>query len=271
MRYFFKPAALAASILTSTTAIAGDLSQNNSLGYAVAWKQTAAEYRALYYQGFNIARMHLAAALKNRKHDDKPLAIVSDLDDTLVHPLEYWGRLIKNGEEFFDDPLWDRWIPTNGMIPAPGAKEFLDFAAENDVEIFYVTSRNQGEPTWEFAKGNILAMGFPWKDDANLTVLTDTSNKEKRQDEILQDYDVVVFLGDSLNDFRRKYYIKGDIDGRIAAMEEDRDKYGSQYIIFPNPTDGHWIAAIFGESEPPASNENRTKLINAATIRSWDN
>ena len=59
--------------------------------------------------------------------------------------------------------------------------------------------------------------------------------------------------------------------GRIAAMEEDRDKYGSQYIIFPNPTDGHWIAAMFGESEPPASNENRTKLINAATIRSWDN
>lgn len=270
MRYFLTGTALALSILASTATTANDPSQHNSLGYAVAWKQTAAEYRALYHQGFNIARMHLTAALKNRKCGDKPLAIVSDLDDTLVHPLEYWGRLIKNGDDFFDDPLWDRWIPTNGMTPTPGAKEFLDFAAENDVEIFYVTSRNQGKPTRELAKGNILAMGFPWKDEANLTVLTDTSNKEKRQNEILQDYNVVVFLGDNLNDFRRKYYIKGDIDGRIAAMEEDRDKYGAQYILFPNPTDGHWIAAIFGESEPAASDENRTKLIDAATIRAWN-
>lgn len=36
----------------------------NLLIAAVAWKQTAAEYRALYHQGFNIARMHVESALK---------------------------------------------------------------------------------------------------------------------------------------------------------------------------------------------------------------
>lgn len=262
--------AVATSLLLAGAASSQDLSQHNSLAYAVAWKQTAAEYRALYHQGFNVAKMHLEAALKERKDGDKPLAVVSDLDDTLVYPLEYWGRLIEDGEEFFDDSLWDRWIPTNGMAPTPGAKEFLDFAAANDVEIFYVTSRNQGDPTRDLAKANIQAMGFPLQDDSHLTVLTDTSNKETRQDEILQDYNVVVFLGDNLNDFRRKYYIKGDVEARIAAMEEDRDLYGSKYIVFPNPTDGHWIAAIFGESEPPASDENSKKLIEAATSRAWD-
>jgi len=30
-------------------------------------------------------------------------------------------------------------------------------------------------------------------------------------------------LGDNLNDFRRKYYIRNDVDGRIAAMAEDRE------------------------------------------------
>ncbi|MEL0661192.1 hypothetical protein V6255_19035, partial [Psychromonas arctica] len=35
--------------------------------YSVAWKQTAAEYQALYYQGFNIARMHLELALAKQK------------------------------------------------------------------------------------------------------------------------------------------------------------------------------------------------------------
>lgn len=259
------------TLLPSISSATDNTSERNLLGYAVAWKQTAAEYRALYYQGFNVARMHLDKALAEHKKGDKPLAIVTDLDDTLVLPLEYWGNLIENNKNFFEDPLWDNWIPTNGMVPSPGSNDFLEYAKSKNIEIFYVTSRNQGEPTWELAKQNILAMGFPLKDDSHLTVLMDTSNKETRQNEILKDYNVVVFLGDNLNDFRRKYYVKGDIDGRIAKMEEDKNLYGSQYILFPNPTDGHWLSAIFGESEPPESQENRKLLIDAATKTAWEN
>jgi len=257
-----------ATLLTGNS-YATDNNEHNLLAYSVAWKQTAAEYRALYYQGFNLAKMHLDKALAEHKKGDKPLAIVTDLDDTLVLPLEYWGKLIQNNKDFFEDPLWDEWIPTNGMIPSPGSNDFLEYANRNNVDIFYVTSRDQGEPTWELAKQNILAMGFPLKDDAHLTVLTDTSNKETRQNEIIKNYNVVVLLGDNLNDFKRKYYIKGDVDGRIAKMEEDKDLFGSKYILFPNPTDGHWLAAIFGESEPEATQENRKTLIKAATKTAW--
>lgn len=83
-------------------------------------------------------------------------------------------------------------------------------------------------------------------------------------------YDVVVLLGDSLNDFRRKYYVRGDIDGRLAAMREDSGKFGIDYVIFPNPTDGHWLAGIFGESEPPPSAANRRILLEAASRQTWD-
>lgn len=83
-------------------------------------------------------------------------------------------------------------------------------------------------------------------------------------------YDVVVLLGDSLNDFRRKYYVRGDIDGRLAAMREDRAKFGIDYVIFPNPTDGHWLAGIFGDSEPPATPANRHTLLEAASRQTWD-
>ncbi|ELY5142029.1 TPA: hypothetical protein RQJ54_000994 [Vibrio vulnificus] len=34
---------------------------------------------------------------------------MTDLDDTLVLPLEYWGYLIKNNKDFFEDPIWDEW------------------------------------------------------------------------------------------------------------------------------------------------------------------
>ncbi len=256
--------ALAAVVLTAQTADADDATRN-PLTYAVAWKQTAAEYRALYHQGFNVARMHVEAALAAHQEGDRPLAVVTDVDDTILLPLAYWSILVEENIDFFDDPVWDAWVPKNEVVAAPGAAEFLAFCAENDVEVFYVTSRDQGENTYDYAMGHLRHLGYPFADDDHLTVLRDTSNKETRQDEIMADYEVVVFLGDNLNDFRRKYYLKSDVDGRIAAMEADRELFGHRYVVFPNPTDGHWMAAIFGESEPPASDANRAILTTAAS------
>ncbi|MCB1665596.1 MAG: SEL1-like repeat protein [Pseudomonadales bacterium] len=242
----------------------------DALLYALAWKQTAAEFQALYYQGFNIARMQVEDALARRQAGDKPLAVVTDVDDTVLHALAYWGHLVRRHMDFFDDAIWDRWVEANQFTPTPGAVEFLQFCRDNNVEVFYVTSRDQGEQTQALALNNLRSAGFPYVDEAHVTVLRDSSNKEPRQDELMAQYQVVTFLGDNLNDFRRKYYLRGDIDGRIAAMEQDRDMFGRQYVLFPNPTDGHWLAAIFGESEPPASEENREILREAASRRVWD-
>lgn len=242
----------------------------DSLLYALAWKQTAAEYQALYYQGFNIARMHVQAALDARQPGEPPLAIVTDVDDTVLHSLTYWGHLVQRNMDFFDDAIWDRWVEANRVTATPGAAEFLAFCAANGVEVFYVTSRDQGENTLELALANLRLVDFPFVDEAHVTALRESSNKEPRQEEIMAQYNVVTFLGDNLNDFRRKYYIRGDVEGRIAAMAQDKDKFGHEYVIFPNPTDGQWLAAIFGESEPPASDENRQILRDAASWSTWD-
>lgn len=244
--------------------------QRDALLYALAWKQTAAEYQALYYQGFNIARMQVQSALDRRQSGDKPLAIVTDVDDTVLHSLTYWGHLVQRNMDFFDDAIWDRWVESNRVTATPGALEFLEFCALNNVEVFYVTSRDQGENTFELALENLRSVNFPYVDSEHLTVLRDSSNKEPRQDALMGEYNVVTFLGDNLNDFRRKYYIRSDVDGRIAAMAQDKDKFGHEYVIFPNPTDGQWLAAIFGESEPAATDENREILREAASRQRWD-
>ena len=264
----------AGSLAPSTTAAANTLGPsgegvNNLLVGAVAWKQTAAEYRALYYQGFNVARMHVEAALRQRKPGDKPLAVVTDMDDTVLLPLPYWGYQVAKQRDFFDDPEWDRWIPRNQMLPAPGAREFLKFCKDNGVEVFYVTSREQGERTYEYALDHLKVAGFPYADTAYLTVLRDTSNKQPRQDELAQKFNLVVFLGDNLNDFRRKFYVK-NVDEREKIMETEREQFGRKFILFPNPTDGHWMAAIFGDSEPPATDDNRRLFKKAATRSAWD-
>ena len=248
---------------------AGSENLRNNLIYAVAWKQAAAEHRALFYQGFSLARMRVELALARRESGARPLAIVSDVDETLLLANGYWGYLINQGEDFFDDDSWDRWVVENRFNASPGALEFLRFCSANQVEVFYVTNRDQGEETFELALGNLQAVGFPNVDEEHLTVLRASSNKEIVQQRIAEEYEIVAFLGDNLNDFSRKYY-STDVDARLELMEADRDLYGRNYILFPNPTDGHWIRAIFGDSEPPPSDDNRQKFLEAATRSAWD-
>jgi 5'-nucleotidase (lipoprotein e(P4) family) len=245
-----------------------DSNIENNLMMAMAWKQTAAEFRALYHQGFNIARMRVEIALSQKQDDSLPLAIISDVDETLLLANDYWGYLITQGQDFFDDASWDRWIEENRAVASPGALEFLNFCVSNSVEIFYVTNRDQGETTVQLAIENLNAVGFPLADTAHLRVLRESSNKELVQQRIREDYEVVALLGDNLNDFARRYY-STDIDQRMSLMEQDKDRYGRDYILFPNPTDGHWIRAIFGESEPAGSDENRGILKDAATRAAW--
>jgi 5'-nucleotidase (lipoprotein e(P4) family) len=245
-----------------------DSNIENNLMMAMAWKQTAAEFRALYHQGFNIARMRVEIALSQKQDDSLPLAIISDVDETLLLANDYWGYLITQGQDFFNDASWDRWIEENRSVASPGALEFLNFCVSNSVEIFYVTNRDQGETTVQLAIENLNAVGFPLVDTAHLRVLRESSNKELVQQRIREDYEVVALLGDNLNDFARRYY-STDIDQRMSLMEQDKDRYGRDYIIFPNPTDGHWIRAIFGESEPAGSDENRGILKDAATRAAW--
>ena len=181
---------------------------------------------------------------------------------------DYWGYLIANGEDFFNDDSWDRWVAENSFIPSPGSAEFLNYCEANNVEVFYVTNRDQGEATFELAERNLISAGFPMVDREHLTVLRETSNKEEVQKSIMEEYNVVAMLGDNLNDFSRDFYLT-DIEQRESLVNEKRSDFGSKYVIFPNPTDGHWIRAIFGESEPPDTPENRRILRSAATRDAW--
>lgn len=262
--------ALAGLLLLASAPLAAAESAGtgNLLIAAVAWKQTAAEYRALYYQAFNIARLHLDNALRDHKPGGKPLAIITDVDDTILSANDYWGHLIKKGMDFFDDPIWDAWVAEDRFVAMPGALEFLNYARDRGVEVFYVTNRNQGEPTYELAMQNLKTQGFPFVDEEHLIVQRDTSNKEQPQKEIAEKFEVVLILGDNLNDFQRKYYVK-DVDERLRLMEEDKALYGMKYIVLPNPTDGHWMRAIFGDSEPPPSDENREIFKKAAMRSAW--
>lgn len=241
----------------------------NSLLWAVAWKQTAAEYCALCHQAYNLARMRLDLVLSNRRPGDKPLAVIADMDDTILHASSYWGHLIKKNVDFFDDALWDAWIPENLITAVPGSVDFLNYCASRSVDVFYVTSRDQGDKTHEYALTQLNFLDLPFADNEHLFLFRDTSDKTPARDEIARSFDIALLIGDNLNDYRRDYYVD-NVDERMALMERDRADWGTKFILLPNPTDGHWVRAIFGDSEPLPTDENRRRLKAAASRVAWD-
>lgn len=242
---------------------------SNPLLWALAWQQTAAEFGALCYQAFSLARLRIDAALADRDAVDKPFAVITDLDNTILHANAYWGYLVNEGRDFFDDAVWDAWVPEYEMTAVPGSLAFLHHCREQGVEVFYVTNRDQGERTFDYALRQLQLLEFPYVDENHLYVFRDTSDKTPARAAIAERFEIALMLGDNLNDFRRDYYV-ADVDERMALMERDRADWGEKFILLPNATDGHWVRAIFGESEPAPTAENRRRLQEAAARVAWD-
>ena len=71
---------------TSTVSSSQNIAANGKL-LASLYQQHAAEYRALCYQAYNIARIRLDEALLQPQ--SKPLAIVTDIDETVLDNSPY--------------------------------------------------------------------------------------------------------------------------------------------------------------------------------------
>ena len=240
----------------------------NPLLWTVAWSNTAAEFGALCHQAFNLARLRVDQAMEKHSRSERPLAVLTDVDNTIVHAGSYWSFLISEGIDFFDDEIWDRWVPENLITLVPGAIEFLRYCERREVEVFYVTNRDQGPQTFTYALKQLQYLDLPYADPEHLAVFRESSDKTSARERVNESHELVLLLGDNLNDFKRDYYV-ADVEERRALMERDKAEIGDKFVILPNATDGHWVRAIFGESEPAATNENRLLLLSAATKGAW--
>ena len=102
------------------------------------WYQKAAETKALYLQGYNVATDRLKELLKTQT--DKPYSIVLDLDETVLDNSPYQAQNVKDGTAFTPEN-WDVWVKKAAAKAVPGAKDFLQFADQNGVQIYYVSDR----------------------------------------------------------------------------------------------------------------------------------
>ena len=204
---------------------------------AYLWQQTSGEYQALCYQAYNLARLKLDRDLEN-KHNKKR-ALIFDIDETVLDNSFSGAFDVKNNIPWKQNSF-DEWVTRKKAHAIAGAKEFIEYAEENRVQVFYVSDRTveQVNDTLE----NFKRLNIPAKKE-NLYFMTAGMDKEKRRKEIQKNYEVVLLLGDNLHDFDKAWDNKSSID-RKKIVDERRQEFGDKFIILPNPLYGDWENAL---------------------------
>lgn len=153
---------LALSAVPFSSALADGFSPNPSYEYLVGsaiW-QLSAESQALMRQAFAAARARIsecalrcfdaeqpdwsfeegADGSRRMLHCGKPVAIITDIDDTLVDGVHYTADIVgKNGD--INNVAFARFVMSEGCTALPGAVDFINYCISQGVEVFYITNR----------------------------------------------------------------------------------------------------------------------------------
>lgn len=206
------------------------------------WMRTSAEYRALAYQGYNVAMNAVKMAVTDPSHQRKPLAIVLDADETVVDNTKLMGESIVNGNGRFDAPWWRQAVHQGKSQAMPGAVEFLNEVHKQGVEIFYVSNR-YAPVNYDATVQNFKALGFPSVDKDHVLLFEKDSDKQPRFDMIAKKYYVVVYMGDNAGDF--PIGTKGKtLAERNSIIDAHKEDFGTTFVVFPNPAYGSWVSAL---------------------------
>jgi len=211
---------------------------------ATLWFQKSAEARAIYLQTYNFAKSVFDDKLKKDRFKlkkKKPKAIITDIDETVLNNSPYNARLIETGTSY-NENSWSKWVNEKQAKALPGAVNFMNYVKEKGVDVFYISNRNVKhlKATLE----NLKNIGFPFADTKHILLKDKTSDKTARRNIVLQNYDVILYLGDNLRDFDENFkYAKNR--NRADSVAKYKDLFGAEYIIFPNPMYGEWEKAVY--------------------------
>lgn len=212
---------------------------NSGKVWASLWQQRAAEYKALCFQAYNMARWRLDEALKNP--GSKPLAVVTDIDETILDNSPYDAIRAINNQEYSLD-TWKAWTAKAEADTVAGAPAFFKYAASKGVAVFYITNRYEDERVGTIK--NLQRYNLPNTDNEHVLLRQTSSSKENRRLQVLSRYNVVLFCGDNLPDFDKLYDNKPNEASRTAATELLKKEFGKRYIVIPNPSYGDFEGAM---------------------------
>lgn len=220
-----------------------DLGSQNIM--SVAWYQTAAEAKALYLQGYNVARQNLDNDLQ--QPSNKPRAIILDIDETVLDNSPYQAYNALHNTQY---PYgWKKWCESEKACAVPGAKDFLNYANSKGVQIYYITNRSSD--LLKATEQNLIKQGLPQANNQHVILQqkkdkSNSNSKQSRRQQIENNNNVLMYIGDSLTDFNDPQ--KPTVQSRYQDVMQNQSAWGTKYIILPNPMYGGWEAALYNNN-----------------------
>ena len=225
------------TVASSTSTLPQNVSLNGKL-FSSIFQQRAAEYRALCLQGYNIARMRIDNYVAQ---SSKPKAIITDIDETILDNSPYAVHQAYLGSEY-TSPTWYEWTEKSAADTMPGAASFLKYVASKNIQVFYITNREDRERASTLK--NLQRFGLPNTDEIHLYTKMNTSSKEIRRQQVMDRYEVVLLMGDNLADLSMLFDKKNETERKnntdLLAAE-----FGKKLIVFPNVNYGDWESSMY--------------------------
>jgi 5'-nucleotidase (lipoprotein e(P4) family) len=210
--------------------------------FATVFQQKAAEYRALCFQAYNIARFRLD---NYRSITGKPKAIITDIDETLLDNSPYQARQALMGKDY--DPVsWNDWTSKGIADTIPGSASFLKYAASQGVTIYYITNREDRDRAGTIK--NLSLFNLPNADSAHYMQRQNISSKEARRQMVNSAHEIVMLIGDNLSDFSI-LFDKRNSNDRLRNTNFSASDFGNRFILLPNTTYGDWESAMYNYSK----------------------
>ncbi|MGH9408323.1 MAG: 5'-nucleotidase, lipoprotein e(P4) family [Vicinamibacterales bacterium] len=251
---------------------------------AVLWMQTAVEYRASALQAYHAARVALDAALadpgetaaieQTGDFSALPPAVVVDLDETVIDNSAFEARLIVDSRPgkpaVYTEAGWGAWIDEEKERPIPGAVEFLDYARSRGVTPIYITNGNAADGGEAATRAALKRLQVPLDaGDAALLMRGENGwnspDKGARRAYAARRYRILLLVGDNFEDFVSVSPNARTVDGRASLAAKYSERWGTKWIVLPNPTYGSWEQAV--TMGLPSGNENAALARKYATLR----
>ncbi len=234
------------------------VSLSEQMVLAAAYHQQAAEVKALQIQAYKLGSMRLKQILLEKKHSKK-LAVVVDIDETVLDNSPYQAKQVFTGESY--PTGWDDWCKLEKAEPIAGAVDFLNEAVSQGVDVYYISNRRHH--LLEATMNNLKKVGFPQVELSHIMLRGETSSKVERRAKLSETHEIVLLFGDNLGDFT-DLFEKKPMTERNALVDSIQSDIASKFITLPNPLYGDWEGAIYnynyGKSAEEKSADRKAAL-----------
>lgn len=204
---------------------------------AIRYQQRSAEVKALQRQCYALATLRLRAAVE-ANGTGKGLAILSDIDETILDNTAVMAHAMTLGEALDGFETWKLWEREGTPHLLPGAADFFRLADELGVTIFYVSDRFEENKLATIA--TLSRLGLP-QVHADRVLLFGPPKAERRA-VVERGHRIVLQLGDTLHDFHG-CFAGATLDDQHQLADDHAHRFGDDWIVFPNAAHGTWMEA----------------------------